>query len=181
MITRMNDVRDGEQRDVETWLAANGFDVAHPPPEARIEGGDVLHLDDMTLVGRSARTNDAGIAALRIFMRPFRHDVKEVPVPRCLHLKSAMTCLGEQTILISRALIDVELPAGYQRIDVDPSEPEAGNVLRINDCLMQAAGFPATSRILQRFASRHSLQLIQLDISEARKGDGALTCQSILW
>src|SRR5262245_15330093 len=61
LITRMNDVREGEQRDVAEWLASKGLQLEHCPPEARIEGGDVLHLDDLTLVGRSARTNDAGI------------------------------------------------------------------------------------------------------------------------
>src|ERR1700741_1752277 len=45
LITRMNDVRQGEQPDVESWLKSHGFEIVHPPTDARIEGGDVLHLD----------------------------------------------------------------------------------------------------------------------------------------
>ena len=40
---------------------ADHFEIVHPPSNAKIEGGDVLHLDELTLVGRSSRTNDAGI------------------------------------------------------------------------------------------------------------------------
>jgi dimethylargininase len=181
LITRLNDRRRGEETEVAAWLAAHGFELIHVPQEARLEGGDVLHLEDHTLVGRSARSDDAGIEALRRFMRPFGHEVLVVPVERCLHLKSAMTGLGNRAVLVSPALVDVDLPRGYRRIDVAPDEPAAGNVLRVRQSLIHAANFPQTAEILRSFAAEHRLELIELDISQAQLGDGALTCQSLLW
>jgi dimethylargininase len=181
LITRINDRRRGEETDVAAWLSAHGFAIEHVPDAARIEGGDVLHLEDVTLVGRSARTNDAGIEILRRFMGSAAHEVIAVPVERCLHLKSAMTALGDGAVLVSPALIDVDLPRGYRRIDVAPSEPNAGNVLRIGRRLISAGAFPQTARLLQPFADAQGVTMIELDISQAQLGDGALTCQSLLW
>jgi dimethylargininase len=181
LITRVNDRRRGEEIDVAAWLSEHGFAIEHVPESARIEGGDVLHLEDVTLVGRSARTNDAGIEILRRFMHHAAHEVIAVPVERCLHLKSAMTSLGDGAVLVSPALIDVDLPQGYRRIDVASSEPNAGNVLRIGRKLIYARAFPQTALLLQSFAEAHGLTMTGVDISQAQLGDGALTCQSLLW
>lgn len=180
LITRMNDVREGEQRDIEAWLTGK-FEITHLPAGARLEGGDVLHLEDVTLVGRSARTNDAGIEALRTFMEPLGHPVQAIPVTRCLHLKSAITYLGNQTVLISPQLLDFTVPSGYSAIEVASSEPHAGNALRVNDLLLCAASFSKTNATLLSFCQEHNIEQVMLDISETQKGDGALTCQSILW
>jgi hypothetical protein len=92
-----------------------------------------------------------------------------------------MTSLGNHTVLVSRALIDIVLPDGYKRIDVAEDEPHGGNVLRIGKTLIHAKSFPHTAESLQTFARENGLTLLGLDISQAQAGDGALTCQSILW
>lgn len=180
LITRMNDVRQGEQADVEAWLAGR-FEIVHPPEDARIEGGDVLHLEDVTLVGQSERTNEAGVEALRRFMEPFNHPVQAIPITKCLHLKSAITYLGNRTVLATSQWLDAEIPGNYRRIETDLAEPNAANALRVNNSLLLSAAFPQTAARVRQFAVSHNLQIIQLDISETQKGDGALTCQSILW
>src|SRR5262249_54019201 len=119
--------------------------------------------------------------SLRRFMEPTGHEVLAIDVKRCLHLKSAMTYLGSRTVLISSKLIDAELPPSYERLEVPPAEPHAGNALWINKVLHVAARFSQTKALLQTFASKHGLELAELDISETQKGDGALTCQSIIW
>jgi dimethylargininase len=181
LITRMTPLREGEQREVERWLAGNGFEIAHLPAGARIEGGDVMQLEDATYVGLTERTNAAGVEALREFLSPFGRTVHGVSVSRCLHLKSAMTYLGDRTILISPALIDFESPGGYSRLEVPASEAHAGNALRIGDTILFAAGFPKTAQKLSQFARAHHCKLVELEISEYQKGDGAITCSSILF
>jgi len=180
LITRMTPLRQGEQREVEQWLTSNGFEIAHLPDAAQLEGGDVMHLEEATYVGLTARTNRAGIYALREFMKPFNRLVHEVPAPRCLHLKSAVTYLGNRTLLISPALIDFDPPSGYSTIKAPAAEARAGNALRIGHTLLYAAGFPETSKRLKKFAHAHDCRLIELEISEFQKGDGAITCSSIL-
>lgn len=180
LITHMNDVRQGEQDEVLPWLAKR-FEIHHVPQQARIEGGDVLHLDDLILVGQSSRTNEMGIQALREFFQPIGMRVLTVPVTKCLHLKSGVTYLGDRTLLVSPALLDLQVPPNYSSINVDPNEPHAGNVLRVNDSLIVSIAFPRTNQTLRGFAESRNLRLLNLDISEAQKGDGALTCQSILF
>jgi len=91
-----------------------------------------------------------------------------------------MTYLGNQTVLVSSKLIDAELPPGYARVEVPAQESHAGNALRLNDSLLFAAGFPQTSRLLRGFAEKHGCKLVELEISEYQKGDGAITCSSII-
>ena len=181
LITRMTPLREGEQQEVERWLSSNGFGIAHLPSGARLEGGDVLHLEDTTYVGVADRTNPAGVCALEEFMKPFGRRVHGVPVPRCLHLKSATTYLGDKTLLVSPALIDFNPPHGYAQIEVPSAESHAGNVLRIGQTILCAAGFPETAKRLNGFARTNGCRLIELDISEYQKGDGAITCSSILY
>jgi dimethylargininase len=179
LITRIASHREGEQQETRNWLASNGFEIIHLPPGARIEGGDVMHLEDQTYVGLTERTNPAGVEALREFLSPARRTVIAVPVTRCLHLKSAMTYLGNQTVLVSSKLIDVDLPRGYARLEVPAPEQHAGNALRLNESLLFAAGFPQTSRLLRGFVDKQGCNLIELEISEYQKGEGAITCSSI--
>ena len=181
LITRMTPLREGEQREVEQWLASNGFEIAHLPVGARLEGGDVMHLEDATYVGLTERTNPAGMDALSWFMKPLNRPVHGVPAPRCLHLKSAVTYLGNRTLLISPALIDFDPPNGYSTIEAPAAEAHAGNALRIGQTLLCAAGFPETAKSLNMFAHACGCRLIELEISEYRKGDGAITCSSILY
>ena len=181
LITRMTPLREGEQGEVERWLASAGFKIAHLPPCAQLEGGDVMHLEDATCVGLSGRTNAAGVDSLREFMKPCKRCVQAVPVSRCLHLKSAVTYVGNRTLLISPALIDFDPPAGYLAIEIPAAEANAGNALRIGQTLLCAAGFPETAKKLSSFAHANGCRLIELEISEYQKGDGAITCSSILY
>jgi dimethylargininase len=181
LITRMTPLREGEQLEVQDWLATHGFDLVHPPLDVRIEGGDVMHLDDVTCVGLTGRTNRAGIDALAAMLRPFNRPVVAIPVGRCLHLKSAMTYLGNKTVLISSNLVDVELPDGYRRLEVPAAEAHAGNALRVNNRILLAAGFERTAALVQKFCEEHGCTLTELEISELQKGDGAITCSSIVW
>src|SRR5262249_8045210 len=60
-----------------------------------IEGGDVLRIGRTLFVGRSARTDDAGIAALTAIVAPLGYRVVPVGVRGCLHLKTACTALAD--------------------------------------------------------------------------------------
>ena len=53
---------------------------------ATLEGGDVLRVGRTLFVGRSARTNLAGIARLAAVAEPLGYRVQPVAVTGCLHL-----------------------------------------------------------------------------------------------
>src|SRR5580704_18323067 len=88
-----------------------------------LEGGDILRIGRKLFVGVTKRSNAEGIRQLAAILVPHHYEVIPVPVTDCLHLKSAVTCLGRQTLLGNRAWFDAAPFSGYDWIDVDPAEP----------------------------------------------------------
>ena len=143
---------------------------------ATVEGGDVLRIGHRLFVGRSARTNEAGIARLRAFAEPLGYAVTPVDVTGCLHLKSAVTDLDDGTLLANAGWIDMSPFAAFDVVEVAPEEPGAANVLRVDATIVAHPGFPRT---LERIAAR-GLAPRLLDVSEFLKAEAALTCKSLL-
>jgi dimethylargininase len=143
---------------------------------ATLEGGDVLRVGRRLFVGRSGRTNEAGVARLRAFAAPFGYAVVPVEVTGCLHLKSAVTALDDSRVLVDPARIDARQLAGLERVEVAGDEPGAANVLAVNGVVAAHPGFPRT---LERVAALgYDVRL--LDVSEFLKAEAALTCKSLL-
>lgn len=167
--------RRGEAAAVAEALARHRAIETTSEP-ATLEGGDVLRLGRRLFVGRSRRTNDAGVARLAAVAEPLGYRVVPVAVTGCLHLKSAVTALDEESVLVNRAWIDPEPLAGLELVDVACEEPGAANVLRVAGCVVAHPGYPRT---LDRIAARgHDVR--PLDVSEFLKAEAALTCKSLL-
>jgi dimethylargininase len=181
LIARMGGAhRDGEQAAVRDALGRS-HQLCEVPPGGHIDGGDVLHCDGATFVGRSSRTNDIGIAALRRFLEPFGRSVTAVPVARALHLKSAVTYLGDGVLIAARELIDMAAMPGLEVIATVAGEAGAANCLRVGGHLLMPSGYPVTEHAVTAFATKHGVTIHRLDISEFEKGGGGLTCLSLLW
>lgn len=177
--TRMAPHREGEQDVVFRHLEAT-HDLRTLPPGATLDGGDVLHTEKLTYVGRSSRTNAAGAAALREFLAPARRRVIEVPVDRCLHLKSAATWLGDDTLVVAHDLVDISFFESEHVLFTAEGEDKAANAIRVGSHLLVLAGYPATAGTFWEFARYRDVTLHTLDMSEFEKGDGSLSCLSIL-
>jgi dimethylargininase len=144
---------------------------------ATLEGGDVLRVGRRLFVGRSPRTNEAGISRLTAVAEPLGYRVIPVAVTGCLHLKSAVTALDDERLLANPGWVDMAPFAGLGVVPVAPEEPEAANVLRVAGLVVAHPGFPRT---LDRLA-KLGYAVRGLDISEFRKAEAALTCKSLLF
>jgi dimethylargininase len=172
--------RRGETASVATALARHR-PLARIAAPATLDGGDVLRLGRRVFVGLSARSNGEGVAQLAALLEPRGYEVKGVPLDGCLHLKSAVTEVADGTLVINPAWIDRAAFAGYEQIEVDPSEPFAANVLRIpggegEDVVVMPAAFPRTA---ERLVAR-GVRGRTLEVSEIAKAEGGVTCCSIL-
>lgn len=149
--------------------------VARMVAPATLDGGDVLRLGRAFFVGRSGRTGEEGIAALRALVAPEGYSVTGVSVNGCLHLKSAVTEVAEGLVLVNPGWVD---PAvfGVPFIEVDPSEPAAANALRAGGAVIHTARHPRTRARLEKAGIR----VAAVDLSELEKAEGAVTCCSIL-
>ncbi|MEO6798475.1 MAG: arginine deiminase family protein [Rhodanobacter sp.] len=144
---------------------------------ATLDGGDVLRVGRTLHVGQSARSNPDGIMQLRELLIPYGYAVKGVPVRDCLHLKSAVTALSDDTVLLQPAWVDRACFADLRVIEVDPAEPHAANVLRVGDALIMPASFPRTrGRLLAA-----GFKVTPVDVSELQKAEGAVTCCSLVF
>ena len=144
---------------------------------ATIDGGDVLRVGKALFVGMTSRSNSEGIAQLRELVAPFGYTVTGVPVTGCLHLKTAVTQIASDMLLINPAYVDPRVFNGMQCIEVDPSEPFGGNALLINDTVIYPAAFPRTRRRMEQ--ARISVQTV--DASELAKAEGGVTCCSLIF
>jgi dimethylargininase len=142
-----------------------------------LEGGDVLRIGRRLFVGLTRRSNAEGIRQLAAILAPHNYEVIAVPVAGCLHLKSAVTCLGRNTLLANRAWFDTAPLAGHEWIDVDPAEPHAANALALAGTIIFPESFPRTrARIEAR-----GFSVTSIDISELQKAESGLTCSSLLF
>jgi dimethylargininase len=177
VMTRMG----AESRRRETESLARALAPFRPlrwmQEPATLEGGDVITSGRNLFVGRSARTNAAGIGQLGSELAPLGYSVVPVEVHGCLHLKSGCCWLGDRTLLANRAWIDTAPFAGYRILDVPPEEPWAANVLAIEGMVLVSASFPATAEMLDRAGWR----VRTLDNSELMKAEAGLTCCSLVF
>lgn len=168
------DSRRGEIVDIEPVLA--GFDrVLRINAPGTLDGGDVLSTGSHFFIGISRRTNRAGAEQLGRILEDQGNTWTPVPVERCLHLKSSVNYIGNNTLIITREFADRHEFKGYDKIILETAESYAANTLLVNDSLIMPTGFPRTREMLEKTG----LDIIELDVSEARKMDGGLTCMSI--
>jgi dimethylargininase len=172
--------REGEQVAVEAELQ-NSHKVVHLEPGAKLDGGDVMRVEETFYVGLSGRTNEAGASGLKNFAADFGIRTVSVPVKHCLHLKTGITYLGNGTLLAAPGWFDLKLFEVDDVIPTGQGEEAAANTLRIHDHLLIVAGYPQTRRNVEQFADKHCLKLTALSATEFQKGGGSLTCMSLIW
>lgn len=148
--------------------------IRHP---GTLDGGDVLHAGRTLYVGETPRTNASGIAQLREIVAAAGYEVRAVPVHGCLHLKSAVSWLDRDTLLINRAWTDASMFEGFRLIDVDPAEPFAGNALRVKEAIIYPKEFPKTRERLRKAG----FPVRPLEASELAKAEGGVTCCSVIF
>jgi len=146
-------------------------------PPGTLDGGDVLRIGKMVFVGLSRRTDRAGIEQLRDLLDPFGYVVKGVRVKGCLHLKSAVTQVAEETLLINPAWVNAGAFGAMELIEVDPSEPFAANALLVGETAVYPAAYPRT---VERLGA-HGIRVRIIDISELAKAEGGVTCCSLIF
>ena len=169
-----------ESRRVETAAVADALrrfrTLRFIEAPGTVDGGDVLVAGRRVFVGRSSRTNAAAVAQMRAILAPHGYSVCEVAVEGCLHLKSAVTAIGDDVLLANRAWIDPRAFADCEIVDVDRDEPSAANAVRVGGALVFPSAFPKTaSRLAARGFTVHTV-----DASELAKAEGAVTCCSLI-
>ena len=143
-----------------------------------LDGGDICEADHHFFIGVSHRTNQEGARQLTGFLEQEGYTASLVDIrsiPTILHLKSGISYLGDNTLVVLEAMADNPQFQSYRIIRVTESESYAANCVRINDRVFIPAGFPVLEATLKQSGYRPW----GLDMSEYRKMDGGLSCLSL--
>jgi dimethylargininase len=178
--------RMGEPAVLEAWLAERAVPiVGRIEAPGTVEAGDTVWLgDDIFVIGRSLRTNDAGARQLAGLMAG---DALIVDVPyhkgpnELVHLMSVISPVADDLAVVLLPL----LPAGLHERLVDlgvrlievPPEEEATlgcNVLAVRPgVVIVAEGNPVTRRALESAGVEvHAIPLGEVGVN----GSGGVTC-----
>ena len=169
--------RLGEAAEMAPHLAALYRQVLQiTAQDSFIEGGDILVTETEILVGRSARTNAAGVAELTALVTPWGHAVREVfTPPGVLHFKTDCSVLDDKTILSTKRLAASGCFDGYRVIHTADGEEACANAIRFNDIVLMPAGFAQTHAALVQ--AGYDARII--GNSECSKLDGGMSCLSL--
>lgn len=172
--------RRGEQPVIIEELGKH-LELVHMTKEGMMDGGDVLRIGDVLFIGRSKRTNDAGIAQFRKFVEDGGLELRVIDIPEhVLHLTSMCSCPNNAILLLT----DGTIPAhafgeiiGTEVIIIPEEEVRGANVIGFGNKMIVAEGYPTVTREL---LSR-GYELAHIDTTQISSADASLTCCSVFF
>jgi dimethylargininase len=143
-----------------------------------LDGGDICEADHRFFLGLSQRTNEEGARQLAAYLAREGYASSVIDVrgmSSILHLKSGVSYIGENTLVVMQEMADHELFKGYELIRVTERESYAANCVRVNERVPVAAGYPVLTAELKS----RGFHPLELEMSEFQKMDGGLSCLSL--
>ena len=170
--------RQGEVGAIRPALQSLFSSMLEIEAPGTLDGGDVCEADGRFFLGLSQRTNKEGARQLAVHLggEGFTTAVIDVrEMGSILHLKSGVSYLGENTLVVMEEMAELELFQGYELVRVGERESYAANCVRVNDRVLVAAGYPVLTTELRS----RGFDPLELDMSEFQKMDGGLSCLSL--
>ena len=169
------ETRRAESASVERALAPLR-PVTRIEAPGTLDGGDILRVGRTLYAGLSRRTNAAGVEQLARCVAPFGYQVRSIVVEKCLHLKSAVTQVADDLLLIQPAWVETRSFGRNRLIDVAEGEEEGANALLIGERVVYPSSFARTRERLEA----HGVQVVAVDLSELARAEGGVTCCSLI-
>ena len=140
-----------------------------------IDGGDVMVAGRDIFIGLTLRTNAEAVRQVAAGVAAHGYRVTAVPLAKALHLKTAVSALADDLMLVNTEWLDPAI-FGRRHIASAAGEPFAGNCLPVGNTVFHATG----ERTLARIAAA-GFAVEFLDISEFAKAEAGLTCLSLVY
>ncbi|MBK7449058.1 MAG: dimethylargininase [Anaerolineales bacterium] len=169
---------DSRKPEIDTIIPAltPHRQLVHVTAPASVDGGDVLVIGKKIFIGLSTRSNMQAVDQLNSLLGKFGYTVQGVEMTDCLHLKTAVTRVDDNTLLINKNWVDPAYFPGFNLIEVDASEPFAANCLPVHEKIIYPITFPNTRKRLEE----KGYTIAPVDLSELAKAEGAVTCCSLI-
>ena len=169
--------RNGEAKIIKNEISKY-FENIFVVEKGKIEGGDILNINNHFIIGLSNRTNKFGAENLSNILISLGATVEVCQTPKdILHFKSECSLLDDDIILVSNRMSKLDyLKKNYNLIELPLGEENAANCIRINNKLLIPDGFNQTEEILSK-----SFNIIKINVDEISKVDAGLSCMSLRW
>lgn len=169
-------MKEASRKDEISFLAdtlQSRVPVIRLQPPVFLDGGDVLQTEDTVFVGLSQRTSQEAVEALQsLTPKP----VIPVPVKKGLHLKTSVSFLGNNLLVIRPTGVEAGCFKKFEWIEVEEDQAYAANCLAVEDSVILPGGFPQ----LEQRIGQHGFKTLPVALSEFQKADGGVTCLSLL-
>lgn len=167
--------RNGETEGMHQVLSAYFKNIEKITYPGTVEAGDIMMVGDHFFIGLSGRTNNEGADQMIKILKNHGFSGSKVRLNKMLHLKSGVSYLENNIMLVCGEFIDNKAFKKYDRINIDEDEGYAANSLWINGKILVPEGFPKTRGKIEKAG----FETIPVDVSEFRKIDGGLSCLSL--
>jgi dimethylargininase len=176
VITRPgSESRRDETRSISSELALQYQNIEYIRDPGTVDAGDIMMVGRHFYIGISERTNTQGACQMITILEEYGLTATKVKIQNILHLKSSVSYLENNSLLLGPELLNESQFQNFNRIEVDPEERYAANCIWVNDIVLVPAGFPKTLRKLEL----EGFKTIEVDVTEFQKLDGGLSCLSL--
>ena len=138
-----------------------------------LDGGDILNTPEVVFVGLSNRTD---AKAIQFLSAQISKKVVPVTVFKGLHLKSAVSYLGKNVLLINPKRVDVGPFKSFKWVEVEEKDSYVANCLAMKNQVLIPKGYQKIREKIQQLC----FETIELEMSEFEKADGGITCLNLI-
>jgi len=142
--------RNGEKHEIKPVLRQFFSCIEEITNPGTLDAGDVMMVDDHFYIGISQRTNHDGAEQLIRVLQKYGFTGSKVPLNEMLHLKTGLSYLENNTLLVSGEFVKNPEFEKYSGIIVDENEQYAANSLWINGNVMLPKGFNETKNKIEK-------------------------------
>lgn len=167
--------RRGEELIIKETLKTFYPAIEEIKSPGTIEAGDIMMVGSHFYIGLSKRTNLNGARQMIAILESYGMTGTTVALEEMLHLKTGLSYLENNILLIYGEFIGRQEFEKYNKIKIPEEEAYAANSVWINGNVLVPAGYPKTKSMIQKLGYK----ILEVDVSEFRKLDGGLSCMSL--
>ena len=174
-----------QERSIETIYLINFIkknNLKYYKMKNNIEGGDLIHYDDVLFIGISTRTTIDAAHELQSVLNEMRKDIKVVPIyfdNSMIHLDCVFNTLEKDAAVISPYVYDKDIIEKYIPKLYEISKTDADN-LGTNFVYLDHKKLLTSNKNVAQMLKNEDYDVTYIDYSEIVKNEGSLGC-SILY
>ena len=138
-----------------------------------LDGGDILSTPEAVYIGLTSRTD---AKAAKFLSKQICKKMVSIPVIKGLHLKSAVSYLGNNVLLINPERVETSAFKNFKWIEVEERDSYSANCLALGNRVIMPTGFQKVNEKIRQYG----FETIELEMSEFEKADGGITCLSLI-